>query len=904
MELLQKPQATQRWLTLATAALFLGLPAPAQYVAPYVILQGTLFSSSGIPAKNATLSFQPSQVFFVGGTGVVVNGGQCSSDVNGSVVGIGNPYSPPIVSPQFVGTLPVGNYYVKFTWYDQFGGQTLPSVEVAQQLTSVGELHVLPPAGTGPPSAVGMDVYIGSAPGAETYQGQTVTPTAQFTQAVPLATGANPPIMNSSACRQVANDAGWPTGTGYKVSLVDASGNVLFQYPQLWQLLGPGSAYNLSNGIPYYNGQVTYPIPVLTVPYNHNVQSISGPIDMTAYNIVNLGALGVGTKLPAWGVDVEGSGTPGAVNARQGYLINGQAGAAGSCPISDGNYFDLIGSCGSGLNVLDFGAFCDSNGTTGNGHNDRAAIQALLNTLDPALGGQVVIPAGHICRIASTDSTINTDYLSVAVSNFEMTGGGRLFFDPVLVSGHPTFGTAISGIYAAGLQIYSPGCTLSPVSNPQDVTTGRAVTTLISNVNLHDFSMSSVGSYNSLIWNNNGEPTTNIPLNNVGVAIWCANNVQVKHMNLSNFYSDAIEPWGVIGLEVSSNLLTQDAFSGIGTGWTSDATYSDNVMVGVGQGMETDGLRSSYTGNTISNFAMSGIEALGGPSANTNISATISGNTLTRDTTVAEGRVGISISCNGKTSTCVDSANVGPNTITGNFGAGIYVQPGTAVSVHDNAETMTAMSGTPVAAIQLEEGSTWGVLNPVSIIDNHLAFSSTVYQAAIYATGLAAAGVQSVVRHNTILSTGFAGGTPYGVYLFSTGIACQQNNLSTVGTPVNSVCNDGTNAVTGVRKDCLSVACVGGSTYVSGTTYTNSGAVPVEEFVGMTVTGSCTGYAAALEYTIDGAGQAGNGVYNICAGVSQISFKVLPGETFSATAATLSGSGGTPAISSWSEIVE
>ncbi len=325
-------------------------------MAPYVGVQGTLFSSGGTPAKNATISFTPSQVFFVGGTGVVVNGNQCSTDVNGTVVGLPNPGAPR-VSAQFTGTLPTGNYYVKFTWYDQFGGQTLPSVEVAQQLTSAGELHVLPPAGTGPPSATGMDVYIGTTPGGETFQGQTVAPTAQFTQAVPLTTGATPPVMNSTACRVVANDAGWPTGTGYKVSLVDASGNTLFNYAQLWQFIGPGSAYNLSNGIPYYNGQVTYPVPVLTVPYNHNVQSISGPIDMTNYNLVNIAAVGVGTNVPSWGVDVEGAGALAAVNAAQGYLINGISGAAGSCPISDGSYFDVIGVCSAGMNVLNFGAF-------------------------------------------------------------------------------------------------------------------------------------------------------------------------------------------------------------------------------------------------------------------------------------------------------------------------------------------------------------------------------------------------------------------------------------------------------------------------------------------------------------------------------------------------------------------
>jgi hypothetical protein len=97
---------------------------------------------------------------------------------------------------------------------------------------------------------------------------------------------------------------------------------------------------------------------------------------------------------------------------------------------------------------------------------------------------------------------------------------------------------------------------------------------------------------------------------------------------------------------------------------------------------------------------------------------------------------------------------------------------------------------------------------------------------------------------------------------------------------------------------------VGGSTYVSGTTYTNSGSVAVDEYVGMTVIGSCTGYVATLTYTINSVAKQGNGVYNNCSGYSSIAFRVLPGETFSATAATVSGSGGTPSITSWDEVVE
>lgn len=304
--------------------------ARAQYVAPYVNLQGVLTNASGLVVPNATLTFQPNTLFFVAGTATIVSSSQCATDSGGTIVGVGNPLMGPRLAPQYSGALPAGNYYVQFAWYDQLGNTTLPSPEVQVQLTAVGEIQVLPPVGNGPPQAVGMYVYIGVTPGGEQYQGLTTSTTAQFTQATALATGNPPPTRNNTPCRVIANDAVWPTGTGYNVSLVDASGNTLFAYPEMWQLLGPGSTYNLSQGIPYYNGQVTFPTPILTQPSNHNMQSINGSLSMgtpggNQYNIVNIGELGVGTYLPAWGVDVEGSGAAGAVNAKSGYLFNGAA---------------------------------------------------------------------------------------------------------------------------------------------------------------------------------------------------------------------------------------------------------------------------------------------------------------------------------------------------------------------------------------------------------------------------------------------------------------------------------------------------------------------------------------------------------------------------------------------------
>ena len=379
------------------AVIALGLPLLAQYVAPYIVLSGYLTSSSGLPAQNATLTFQPSQVFFVAGSQVVVAQSQCATDVSGLVVGVGNPLSPPRGSAQVSGTLPVGNYYIKFTWYDQFGAQTLPSPEIAVQLTAVGELQILPPIGNGPPNATGMDVYIGTAPGGETLQGQTTSTTAQFTQAVPLVAGATPPILNSTACRVIANDAGWPTGTGYTVSLTDASGNTLFSYPEMWQFFGPGSTYNLSQGIPYYHGQVTYPVPILTTPYNHNIQSISSPVSLGVpgnyYALTGVQALGVDTNTPGWGVDVEGAGLLSDINAAGGYLVNGNGGTFGQCLGSNGLVFNTAINCGffspdPNTPHLTVGPALGTGGTATlvNGSNDGAGEVTTLTGTSPTTG--------------------------------------------------------------------------------------------------------------------------------------------------------------------------------------------------------------------------------------------------------------------------------------------------------------------------------------------------------------------------------------------------------------------------------------------------------------------------------------------------------------------------------------
>ena len=104
--------------------------------------------------------------------------------------------------------------------------------------------------------------------------------------------------------------------------------------------------------MPLWNGNVMYPAPILTVPYNHNAQSIAGPLSLTGYNIYNVGRLGVGTATPAYGVDVEGTGLDALINATGGYVVNGNGGSVGQCLASDGTAYDTPVNCLTSIGLL------------------------------------------------------------------------------------------------------------------------------------------------------------------------------------------------------------------------------------------------------------------------------------------------------------------------------------------------------------------------------------------------------------------------------------------------------------------------------------------------------------------------------------------------------------------------
>jgi hypothetical protein len=355
----------ERWLNVVLLILLLlclgsGVAhCQACVTAAQVTLSGNLRSANGLPAKNYTINFQPSQQGYIAGCGInLATPIQCATSIDGSVVLLPNPVTPTINTVGGAGAVTPGNYYIVYQWYDALGHVSLPSPESVITLSTITAITVNPPSSGVPSTAVGMQVFIGTTSGGETLQGSTVG-TASYVLLFPPSGSTVPATTNNSICVVTANDAIWPTGTGYITSLTDSSGNSVPGYPMQWQLNGAGTTISLSNGLPYYHGVATFPAPVLAQPQNHGAQSINGPLTLGSYNFT-AGGVGIFTNIPAYPIDVEGS-TAGKINAAGGYLVNGSAGTSGQGLCSNGTA--LASFCTFLTTASLFYQTVDSNGT-------------------------------------------------------------------------------------------------------------------------------------------------------------------------------------------------------------------------------------------------------------------------------------------------------------------------------------------------------------------------------------------------------------------------------------------------------------------------------------------------------------------------------------------------------------
>ncbi len=300
---------------------------------------------SGLPIKNGTLNFGLQQAGLMVGTGSVVpTTASCYTSADGSVVGLPNPLTLPNVSITYgSGTMAARDL--------------LRRVHVLQQR---GQSRRWPPRSSGSTHRHRLADYLAAGDvsrqrrrhdglcghsercgdGARQLDWQQRDIRAERDAGDHARSQSR--RANTSPCTIAFNDTIIPY-SGYNVSLISSSGNAYPGWPQAWQLNGGLSGtVNISNGAPLWNGTIIYPQPILSQPLNHGPQSISGLLNMTGYNLLNMGALGVGTSTPACPVDVEN----GYINTNLGYLVNGGAGTTGQCLVSNGTFFGP-GSCGT-----------------------------------------------------------------------------------------------------------------------------------------------------------------------------------------------------------------------------------------------------------------------------------------------------------------------------------------------------------------------------------------------------------------------------------------------------------------------------------------------------------------------------------------------------------------------------
>ncbi|MBZ5523749.1 MAG: hypothetical protein LAP21_16065 [Acidobacteriia bacterium] len=245
-------------------------------------------TTSGRGVSNGTLTFTLTQAAVVSGSASIATSPvNCFTDAVGKVVGLPNPLSAPAVSTSPGAGLPAGTYLVRYTWANS-SGETVASPPTVITTTSAGSLGLQVPANP-PANATQWKIYIGTSTLAETLQSTQNAPFSNYaTQLTSLLGGSALPIANNSACSLRFNDELQPSFTGYTVTLTTGSGATVPGFPQKWYLAGGAlGTVDVSSGTPLYQGAVVYPQAIVTTPPANAMQSISGPLNMNGFAIIN-----------------------------------------------------------------------------------------------------------------------------------------------------------------------------------------------------------------------------------------------------------------------------------------------------------------------------------------------------------------------------------------------------------------------------------------------------------------------------------------------------------------------------------------------------------------------------------------------------------------------------------------
>lgn len=246
-------------------------------------------ASNGRTISNGTFTFTLTQAAVVSGTASIVTSPvNCFTDTLGNIVGLPNPQAAPSVSSAAGSGLPAGTYLVRSTWAAATG-ETMASPPATISTSGSGSLTVQVPLNP-PAGATQWKIYIGTSTVAETLQATQGAPFSNYTtSSTALLAGAALPSANTSPCSLRFNDELQPSYTGYNVTLTTGSGATVPGFPQKWYLSGASGTINISSGTPLYHGSVVYPQAIVTAPAANGMQSISGPLSLNGFGLLNAG---------------------------------------------------------------------------------------------------------------------------------------------------------------------------------------------------------------------------------------------------------------------------------------------------------------------------------------------------------------------------------------------------------------------------------------------------------------------------------------------------------------------------------------------------------------------------------------------------------------------------------------
>jgi hypothetical protein len=153
---------------------------------------------------------------------------------------------------------------------------------------------------------------------------------------------------------------------------------------------------------------------------------------------------------------------------------------------------------------------------------------------------------------------------------------------------------------------------------------------VLEDIELDTFTMRGRGHYDVVPWNGLPDPLSNIPLDNVAVAVYNTIGCRIHELKIKDFYSYAISLQAVIGAKVKNNEITNVGFNGI-EGLFQDSEISGNRLDHVTQGMEIGGINSVIHDNVVNQCAFNGIWISASGYGVNNERLDIYGNKIVRD---------------------------------------------------------------------------------------------------------------------------------------------------------------------------------------------------------------------------------------------------------------------------------